>query len=343
MSPKRRIRRSTGPLACWKDRSKYGRDARRSTSSPRPATGASRPAAGSSPAPGRCPSTAASSGSSVSSSRRSPRSLPYDVEFSLTRTSSRTPCSASQRASVSTSAGRRDTNEPRKDGIAQNVQRRSQPEASLSGATGPLPSRRRSDRGPEAGATPAGRSGRSTAPWPGTAGPGLPVDRRQRQQVAAVARDVRHVRARRRGSRPQAGGDVGVVVEAEHRVGLGQRRGELLAVPLGEAADRDHGLGAPGALEVGGLQDGVDRVLLGRLDEAAGVDDGDVGVARVLDERPAVGGQPAGQLLGVDLVARAAERHQRDAAPRGGQGSGTAPRTRWHVIDRRSAPARCSP
>ena len=37
----------------------------------------------------------------------------------------------------------------------------------------------------------------------------------------------------------EPGGDVGVVVEAEHGVGLGQRLGELLAVPLGQAADRD--------------------------------------------------------------------------------------------------------
>ena len=40
--------------------------------------------------------------------------------------------------------GRRLTNEPRKRGIAQNVQRRSQPDASLSGAIGPVVSR---DRG----------------------------------------------------------------------------------------------------------------------------------------------------------------------------------------------------
>ena len=41
----------------------------------------------------------------------------------------------------------------------------------------------------------------------------------------------------------EPGGDVGVLVEAEHRVGLGQRLGELLAVPLGQAADSDDGLG----------------------------------------------------------------------------------------------------
>jgi hypothetical protein len=72
------------------------------------------------------------------------------VEFSLTSTSSRTPWSASQRASASTSDGRRETNAPRKLGMAQNEQRRSQPLASLSGATGLSSRRRRTTAGPPA-------------------------------------------------------------------------------------------------------------------------------------------------------------------------------------------------
>src|SRR5919112_4062972 len=110
------------------------------------------------------PSTAASSGSSVSSNRRSPRSLPYDVEFSLTRNSSLTPCSASHRASPRTSPGRRETNDPRNDGIAQNEQRRSQPLASLRGAIGPPSSRLRTARGPEAGGG-GGGGGRAAEVW----------------------------------------------------------------------------------------------------------------------------------------------------------------------------------
>src|SRR5271170_3721439 len=89
------------------------------------------------------PSVAARSGRTSSSSRRLPRSLPYDVEFSLTRNSSRTPWLASQRASARISGGRRDTNAPRNDGMAQNEQRRSQPDAIFSGATTPADSRRR--------------------------------------------------------------------------------------------------------------------------------------------------------------------------------------------------------
>src|ERR1041385_6193147 len=115
------------------------------------------------------PSTSASSGSNDSSRRMSPRSLPYEVLFSETSMTSLTPCSASHLVSFSTSLGRREMKEPRKDGMAQKVQRRSQPEASFTEATGAPSSRRRSGaRGPETGATPAGRS----AGGPGGGGKG---------------------------------------------------------------------------------------------------------------------------------------------------------------------------
>ena len=61
----------------------------------------------------------------------SPRSLPYEEEFSLTRKISRTPCSTSQAASALISAGWRETYAPRNAGIAQKVQRRSQPGGDL--------------------------------------------------------------------------------------------------------------------------------------------------------------------------------------------------------------------
>ena len=258
------------------------------------------------------PSTAASSGSSVSSRRRSPRSLPYDVEFSLTRNSSRTPCAASHRASASTSAGRRQTNEPRKLGIAQNEQRRSQPLASLSGAIGPPSSRRRTARGPDAGAsTDVGR-------W---------RDRVPRHRERVRRRSTGEIGSSRRRScgvcgvvrltgddRAEPGGDVGVVVEAEHRVGLGQRRRRApCRTARPGSRPRRRPAVRPVVLEVGGLEQRVDGVLLGRLDEAAGVDHHGVGVRRVVDEQEPVGLEPAGELLGVDLVAGAPEGH---AAPR---------------------------
>ena len=199
--------------------------------------------------------------------------------------------------------------------MAQNEQRRSHPLASLSGAIGPPPRRRRTVRGPVAGA-PAPISSTELA-WPGTA-------------IAEAARSTGEMgRSRRRSDgrvglvglapddRAEPGGDVGVVVEAQDGVGLRQRLGEVLAVALGQAADGHDGLGTAAGLlqlglEVGRLQQRVDRVLLGRLDEAAGVHDHGVGVGGVVDEQEAVGLEPAGELLGVDLVAGAPERHHRD-------------------------------
>ena len=137
--------------------------------------------------------------------------------------------------------------EPRKDGMAQKEQRRSQPEASFTEATGaPSSRRRRGARGPEAGARPSGRSaGRAAARGRAAADVGrrLPLGRADRQQLAPVARGVGGVDAAVQDGL-QAVGDVGVVVEAEHAVGLGQGLGELLAVPLGHAADRHDGLGS---------------------------------------------------------------------------------------------------
>ena len=296
----------------------------------------SRPAAGRTPAPARCPATAASSGSIVSSSRRSPRSLPYDVEFSLTRKISLTPCSPSQRASASTSDGRRETNAPRNIGMAQNAHRRSQPLAIFSGAHGRPSSRARITRGPLAGTGPSivtdsgarlsstplaptapGVSEAVAPPWPGRATEPAPCWRAAGDSGSSRRRSDGHVRGGLvpvRGSAVEVAGHVDVGVEPEHRVGLGQLGGELLAVPLGQAADGHDGLGAAAVLEVGGLEQRVDRVLLGLLDEAAGVDHGDVGLGRVVDQQPPLGGEPAGQLLGVDLVAGAAEGHEGDAA-----------------------------
>jgi hypothetical protein len=59
--------------------------------------------------------------------------------------------------------------------------------------------------------------------------------------------------------------------------------------------------------DLGGIQDGLDRLLFGGVDEAAGVDDEDVGAA---GRRRAVPGgtQPRLERVGVSLVLRAAER-----------------------------------
>ena len=89
----------------------------------------------------------------------------------------------------------------------------------------------------------------------------------------------------------EPGGDVGVVVEAEH-LGFGELVGELGAVALGQAP---HG-GDLGAGVRGGEQL-VDGLLLGRLDEAARVDEDDVRVLPLAPQRPAARRQAGGELF----------------------------------------------
>ena len=94
--------------------------------------------------------------------------------------------------------------------------------------------------------------------------------------------------------------------EASHPVGLGQGLGQFVAVTLGQAAG-DH---QPGRRALGGgqLQDGVDRLPAGLLDEGAGVDHHHVGRARPVGPLQTAGGQRSLQLVRVDLVLGAAQR-----------------------------------
>jgi hypothetical protein len=114
----------------------------------------------------------------------------------------------------------------------------------------------------------------------------------------------------------QVGGEVGVAVEPQDGIRLGQLGGQPLAVPLRQAPHGHHRSGPAARFEIRGLQDGVDRVLLGRLDEAAGVDDRDVGGRRVVGHLPSLRRQAPGQLFGVDLVAGAAQGDQRHRTAR---------------------------
>ncbi len=145
---------------------------------------------------------------------------------------------------------------------------------------------------------------------------GGPLHRRDRQQRAPVDRDVRG-RGVAAEDVAEAGREVRVGVETEHGVGLGQALGQLRAVPLGEAAHGDD-LRARLLRDVRRGEQGVDGVLLGLLDEPAGVDHDDVrrGVVRVeVDQLPAAAVQPPRELLGVDLVARAAQGEQGGTPP----------------------------
>ena len=91
--------------------------------------------------------------------------------------------------------------------------------------------------------------------------------------------------------------------ESRDGVDLGDRVADLAAVALGETAGDDE-TGAVLAA-VGQRQDRVDRLLARRLDEGARVDDDDVGIGRRGHEP--IGQERAGELVGIDLVLRAAQ------------------------------------
>ena len=292
---------------------------------------ASRPAAGRTPAPGRGRARAASSGSSaleqaqVAEVLAVRRGVLADQEAARGRPAR--PASAPRRAPP---AGGRETNAPRNAGIAQKLQRRSQPGGELerrpragrrAGAAPPRTAagrarRRRSGRGrPERRPVPVRRAGApcrrasTRAPAAAAAAAGASGSRVRRSRgtcdagrspcrigVQVGGRGRR--RSRSRGRRPP-------------RAALGE------LVPYRSArqptATTACVAGRAVVAQVGGLEQGVDRVLLRLLDEAAGVDHRDVGLRRVVHEAPAGGLEPPGELLGVDLVAGAPEGDEGDA------------------------------
>ena len=135
--------------------------------------------------------------------------------------------------------------------------------------------------------------------WPGSKG-GRPGRRGDREQRAAIHRTVgshcsagQHI--------PQSLTQLRVGVETEDCIRFGQASREFRAVTLSQTAHRND-LGAG----VGRGKQSVDRVLLGCRDETARVDHDHVGGAVVgIHQLPTVLGEPAGQFLGVDLVAGA--------------------------------------
>src|SRR5439155_24932884 len=78
-----------------------------------------------------------------------------------------------------------------------------------------------------------------------------------------------------------------------------------------EAAGDNDGADAALLLQREHLADDGERFLPGRLDEATGVDDNDVGAVRVGRQRVAVLGQLAEHALGVDQVLGTAKANKR--------------------------------
>ena len=81
-----------------------------------------------------------------------------------------------------------------------------------------------------------------------------------------------------RGRAAEGPDDVGHLAGAEHSVDLRNLGPQLLAVPLGQAAGDDERPAASVLLVLRHLEDGVERLLLGGVDERAGVDHEHVGL-----------------------------------------------------------------
>ena len=89
------------------------------------------------------------------------------------------------------------------------------------------------------------------------------------------------------------------VMEAQEHVDLGHLLPQVFLVPLDEAPHCNHGLDRSVLLELGRAQDRLDRLLLGRVDEPARVDDHHVGVLDVRHDRRAVPHELTHQALGI--------------------------------------------
>src|SRR5690554_6207066 len=95
-------------------------------------------------------------------------------------------------------------------------------------------------------------------------------------------------------------------------VDLGEFLRELLGIALGEAARDDEPLALSLLFILRHLEDRIDRLFFGGPDEAAGVDDDDLGLLGRGDEAIALIIAHTKHHLGVDAILRAAERDEVD-------------------------------
>jgi hypothetical protein len=126
-----------------------------------------------------------------------------------------------------------------------------------------------------------------------------------------VARPLRRVGQALARHRAHGVEHVVAVEDADHRVDAGRPFEELRAVTLHEAACNDDSLDLAALLALDRLADHVERLVLRRLEEPAGVDDDRIGRLVAVDERIAAVGEHAEHLLAVDEILRASERHER--------------------------------
>ena len=138
-----------------------------------------------------------------------------------------------------------------------------------------------------------------------------PDEHALRRRVARVARAVAALA--RQQHLAHLGRDLGVRLEADDRVDLGQLLRELLGVALRHAPRDEERARRRVAvvLEPRRGDDRRDRLALGVLHKGAGVDDHDVGVLGRGDDLEPVALQVAEHHLGVDRVLWTAEGHER--------------------------------
>jgi hypothetical protein len=103
----------------------------------------------------------------------------------------------------------------------------------------------------------------------------------------------------------EGGHELAVAVEPEHGVDFGEGGGHIDAEALGHAPD--HHRPRPGPAGFLDLEDRLDRLATGVLDEGAGVDHDHVGFVRTGGGEVSRLGQHGVELLRVDLVLGAAQ------------------------------------
>ena len=123
----------------------------------------------------------------------------------------------------------------------------------------------------------------------------------------------------RGGSGREAGGfeDRFELAGADHGVDFRNVFADFVAIALDEAAGDDELAGAALGFVAGHFEDGVDRLLLGGVDEGAGVDDEDLGLFGTGGEARAGAVEQAHHDLGIDEVFGAAEGDEAHGRSRG--------------------------
>ena len=102
-------------------------------------------------------------------------------------------------------------------------------------------------------------------------------------------------------------GDLLQFIGADHGVHFRHVLLNIAAIAFDQAPGDDQLLRAAGFLVLRHFENGVDRFLLGRIDEAARVDHDHVGVGRMRRQLVALRGELAHHHLGIDEVLRATE------------------------------------